>query len=109
MILITVTEHAPTIRGLKHLAPSGTRAHTLPPRDGTRPDNQGIETQQARAFRRKPRVTGDGTRPDNQGIETASSSRLSKNYMSSRDGTRPDNQGIETWGTMLCVRTRRPA
>ena len=65
---ILVTEHAPTIRGLKPKHPlSSTFSRSKG--DGTRPDNQGIETGQCRNTQRH-RIARDGTRPDNQGIET---------------------------------------
>ena len=120
----TVTEYAPTIRGLKRRRRClGTHARSG--RDGIRPDNQGIETRRARSTPGDPRPVCDGIRPDNQGIETGSVlsgaktlplgvteyaptirglkhpgwRRRASAARRAGDGIRPDNQGIETRST----------
>ena len=95
-----MTEHAPTIRGLKQAKGHSASRRRGKGSDGTRPDNQGIETPDNRV---RPAIWGrnrDGTRPDNQGIETPDDAEViaREPERPERDGTRPDNQGIETDG-----------
>ena len=69
---VSVTEYAPTIRGLKLGALATDLKDLNPVRDGIRPDNQGIETGFFLPCAMPYIRHGDGIRPDNQGIETRS-------------------------------------
>ena len=89
-----MTEHAPTIRGLKPIIVQD-RHHGVARSDGTRPDNQGIETNAVAGTAHHVRLRVTEHAPTIRGLKRASSVVCSDKHLANVTEHAPTIRGLK--------------